>query len=250
MTPAERAARERKQKIFVVVGGLVLVGLLAIQLPRLLGGSASESAAPVTTDTTGGTVTETTPPERSAPVPIGLSDTDRPLAASPGQLPSFELFSPKDPFVQQVDTGMFGAPGAGEQPPAGGTQGEGKGSTGSTEGSPTGFTVGGASASVTVISVNGARQALVPGAAFPAANPVFVLVAEQPEKRTVTIGIAGGAYANGSRTTKLKMGKKLVLVNTTTGARYKLVLVSVGDGSVSPDKTADKAAGPKAPAAP
>ena len=50
MTPEERAARERKQKIFVVVGGVLLLGLLAIQLPKLLGGSGETAAA--TTPTT------------------------------------------------------------------------------------------------------------------------------------------------------------------------------------------------------
>ena len=45
-----RAARERKQKIYVAVGGLVLLAMLAIQLPKIMGGSASEAAA--TTETT------------------------------------------------------------------------------------------------------------------------------------------------------------------------------------------------------
>ena len=99
-------------------------------------------------------------------------------------------------------------------------------------------------AAVTVISVNGARQTLVPGAAFPAADPVFVLVAEQPQAKTVVIGIAGGAYASGAPTTKLKVGKPLVLVNTTTGARYRLVLVAVGNGTA----TAGAATAPQAPA--
>jgi hypothetical protein len=90
--------------------------------------------------------------------------------------------------------------------------------------------VGETSAAVTLISVNGARQALQSGAAFPAADPVFVLVAENPGARTVVIGIAGGAYASGAKTTKLAVGKPLVLVNTTTGARYRLVLVAVGTG--------------------
>jgi len=84
---------------------------------------------------------------------------------------------------------------------------------------------------VTVISVNGARQALDAGAVFPAADPVFVLIAENPKAKTVTVGIAGGSYANGAGGTKLRIGKPLVLVNTTTGARYKLVLVAVGQGN-------------------
>ena len=48
-TAEARAARERKQKIFVLVGGLALVGLLALQLPKLLGGTASPEAAATST---------------------------------------------------------------------------------------------------------------------------------------------------------------------------------------------------------
>ena len=47
-----RAARDRKQKIFVVVGGLFLLALLAIQLPKLLGGSEPTAAATTETTTT------------------------------------------------------------------------------------------------------------------------------------------------------------------------------------------------------
>jgi len=75
MTPEERAARERKQKIFVVVGGLLLVALLAFQLPKLLGGSSSPDA------------TRRSPaPDRRKPVaPSGsaayIASIDRPNAA-------------------------------------------------------------------------------------------------------------------------------------------------------------------------
>jgi hypothetical protein len=80
------------------------------------------------------------------------------------------------------------------------------------------------------VSVNGARQTLEPGSTFPAADPVFVLVSEHPESQSVVVGVVGGVYAGGSKTTKLKAGKPLTLVNTTTGAKYKVKLVSVGSG--------------------
>ena len=115
-----------------------------------------------------------------------------------------------------------------------------------------GFNVDGApAAAVTVISVNGVRQALEPGGAFPAADPVFVLVAENPAAKTAVIGVRGGAYANGARTTRLKVGKPLVLVNTTTGARYRIVLVAVGTGAGSGTGTpANPATSPAAPTTP
>lgn len=215
-----RAARERKQKIFVVVAGVLLLLLLAFQLPRILGGSESSSAAPATETTVGSDQTPVTP---SGPTPVVLVDTDRPHAPAPGKLRSFSVFSKKDPFEQQVDNSTTP-----ETPPPTGV--------GVSQGKPPskGFKPDQKpAATMTVISVNGARQVLAPGAAFPTADPVFVLVAEQPNAKTVVIGIRGGSYSSGARTTKLRVGKALVLVNTTTRARYKLVLVAVGAGDAA-----------------
>jgi hypothetical protein len=227
--PNPRAERERKQKMFVVIGGVVLLALMAFQLPKLLGGSESSAAGTTTTDTA--TVAgETVPPaDVAVPTSVALVDTDRPLAPGPGQLRSFSTFNRKDPFVQQLvspeaSDGAAGD-GADEGKPADDRKTPAK--------TPSkGFSVGGdAALSVTVISVNGARQTLAPGMAFPRADPVFVLVSEQPGAKSVVVSVAGGAYANGDRGTKLELGKPLVLVNTTTGARYRLVLVAVGNGT-------------------
>jgi ribosomal protein S9 len=232
----DRAARERKQKIFVAVGGLVLVLLMAIQLPKLLGGS--ESAA---TDTTGTDTVSTEPGAPATPttpttVAVALVDTDQPLPADPSKLRSLRSFSGKDPFVQQVKAPTPDAGGGSSETGGGGGGGEKSG-----ESDSTGFSVGEQSKSVTVISVNGARQVLSPGSLFPAANPVFVLIGEQPKAKTVTIGVAGGEYASGAKATKLAVGKPLVLVNTTTDAKYRLVLVAVGDGSApEPTKATSK----------
>lgn len=225
MNAADRAGRERKQKIFVGIGGVVLLLLLAIQLPKILGGS-SESAAPSTKETVA--VDPGTNLAPSKQVPVSLADTDRPPAAGPDKLRWLPRFSPKDPFVQQAKTP---APAAGTSKTEG-TKASGPGQQG-TPTPTTGFTVGPVAASVTLISVNGTRQALLPGAAFPTVNPVFVLMAEQPKTKSVTIGVAGGEYASGAKAIKLKIGRALVLENTTTGARYKLVLVAVGDGSAA-----------------
>ncbi len=219
MSTQDRAARERKQKIFVVLAGILLLGLLAFQLPRLLGGSATPTAAPSQeTSFASNPVSNVRP----AGVNASLTDTDRRVRGTLGQLSSFSKFSLKDPFVQQVAI----------ESPFGSVQ-EGGGTTGEKATTPPTkeFTVGSSSeAAVTIISVNGARQALAPGEAFPAADPVFVLVAEQPDASTAVIGVAGGAYASGAKTTKLKVGKPLILENTTTGARYRIVLVAVGNG--------------------
>jgi len=236
VTAEARAARERKQKIFVAVGGVVLLALVAFQLPRYLGGSPSAGGEAASEATAGAPVSSGA--DRTGPLAVALVDTDRPLPAGPGKLSSLTGLSPKDPFVQLV-----------KQPTP--KTGAGAGGKDTAAAERKGFTLGGASAAaVTVVSVNGVRQALVPGALFPAANPVFVLVGEQPDKKTVTIGVAGGAYENGARTTRLALGKPLVLVNTTTGARYRLVLVAVGDGSAAgsaPAGTGSKPSGSSSP---
>jgi len=218
MRPDARAAKERKQKIFVIVGGVLLLGLMAFQLPRLLGGSSTPAAAPAAETTVVGAPAGTTP----APVSRVVLVENRPPGAGPGKLTSFSVFSAKDPFVQQVVD-----PNSVEEAAQ---TGGGGGKQGSAKPPSKEFTVGSTAPALTIISVNGARQALEPGATFPAADPVFVLVAEQPDAKTAVIGIAGGAYASGAKTTKLKVGKPLTLVNTTTGARYRVVLVVVGNG--------------------
>jgi hypothetical protein len=218
VTPEDRAARERKQKIFVVVGGLFLVAMLAIQLPKLLGGSSSPAAQTTTS--------ATAPDGATQPAPLGSPIALVGAGAETGKITSLSAFKPKDPFVQQVVTqdGL-------EAPAEGG--GEAKAS-GGTAGKPTTFATGKSSeAAVTIVTVNGARQVLEPGMKFPASDPLFVLVAENPGSKSVVVGIAGGAYSGGAKTTKLKVGKPLTLVNTTTGARYKISLVSVGSGDTA-----------------
>lgn len=221
MTPQARAARERKQKIFVLVGGLLFVGLLAIQLPKLMGGSGGEAVAATATT---GTETTATP---GATTPASTPTGGAPVAAT-AKLTTFSLFQRKDPFVQQAVT----------KPPAASATSTpaGAGKTGTGEpGSTTKFSTGAKGASATIVTVNGERQVLEPGAKFPSSDPLFVLVAENPESKSVVVGIAGGAYSGGKKTTTLKVGKTLALVNTATGARYKIALVSVGSGGDAGD---------------
>ena len=233
MTPEERAARERKQKIFVVVGGLFLVAMLAFQLPKLLGGSSSPEAAATTTTEPGAV---SSPIQSATAVANAARGIVTPAAASASvaktaKLSSFSIFRPKDPFVQQVKTGMPTAGGPATEAPA-----KGAGAKGGEK--PTTFSTGGAKVqSATIVVVNGIRQVLEPGTKFPASDPLFVLVAEKPGSKSVVVGIAGGAYSGGAKTTTLKVGKPLTLVNTATGARYKISLVSVGSGERTDAKT-------------
>jgi hypothetical protein len=230
MTPEARAARERKQKIFVAVGGVFLLVLLAIQLPKLLGGSGgSEVAAPATATTAAPVVT---PPAGSgATVPVSLPAS---TASRTAKLTSFGLFKLKDPFVQQVTASTAPAEGGtGSASTAARSVAKDAKKPPETATKCTLVQRATAAPALTIVSVNGQRQALEPGGTFPSADPVFVLVAEHPGSKSVEIGVVGGAYSGGSKTTKLAVGKPLTLVNTATGARYRVVLVAAGSGSTS-----------------
>ena len=235
MTPEARTGRERKQKIFVVVAGLFLVALLAIQLPKLLGGSSSSSAAPTeTTDLSGAPAAAPTTTATATPTSLVAAGTSP--SPQTTKLRSFSRFSAKDPFVQQVKaenepetaaTAEAGKPAAaaGAEKPAGEKQ------AAAAPPSRSFTTVKPAKApAVTIVTVNGTRQILATGMKFPAADPLFVLVAEKQSAKSVVIGVAGGAYAGGSKTTTLRVGRSVTLVNTATGARYEISLVSVGSG--------------------
>ena len=223
MSPEARAARERKQKIFVIAGGLFLVALLAIQLPKLLGGSSESTAAAETTTPIAAAQAVATA-AGGAPVVAAIAAPTTALA--PEKLTSLSMFARKDPFVQQQVVADTELGSAAETAKPGVTK-DGDKTTGP---ATKAFTTGAAGAAVTIVTVNGARQVLEPGMKFPAADPIFVLVAENPGSKSVVVGVAGGAYAGGATKTKLRVGHPLTLVNTTTDARYKISLVSVGSG--------------------
>ena len=117
------AAKAAKQKKMLIVLGVLMVAVAAFQVPKLMGGSSS-TAAPETTAATDGSVAPVTPvagaPVAAAAAPADLlpSEVDKtaPTAmlggveitggklvrASQGQLASFSLFKPKDPFKPGV----------------------------------------------------------------------------------------------------------------------------------------------------
>jgi hypothetical protein len=238
MTPEARAARERKQKIFVLVGGLVLAGMLAFQLPKLLGGSSSpEANTTAPTSVSSGPIAAATTTANAASAAVTGSTTGVSASASVASTPklsSFSIFQRKDPFVQQVKTDD------GLESQASGVTKDAKG--GAKTDTPTGtFTTGAkGAASATIVTVNGARQVLEPGMKFPTGDPLFVLVDEKQGAKSVVVGIVGGAYSGGAKSTTLKIGKPLTLVNTTTGARYKISLVSVGNGDQANGAASEK----------
>jgi hypothetical protein len=248
-------AKAKRQKVMVAVGGVILLGLLAFQVPRtmkMLNQKGVDAAAP--SSTTASTVTTPSSPTGATSISAGVSgdglvDPDSVPAPQSGQLLAFSRFRSKDPFSQQLDLTCAGG-GASSDGSAGsgcgGGSGSGSGSTSAaapakskkkpatppSEGesvAPAGPPAASAPApkpTTATISVNGESESVSVGAQFPASNPTFTLVSLT--KTSARIGIAGGSFKGGGATITLQKNKALTLMNTADGTRYVLRLISIG----------------------
>ena len=244
-------AKAKRQKVILAVGSVLLLGVLAIQVPRTMkmlkpqDQSLSSSTSSVATPTTAGS-TPLAPPTldgaaaaspgasaapssaaSSATSADGVSDPSNPLLPNAGQLVSFSKFKSKDPFHQQIATECLSAAASGDcAARAGSARPASKTSAGSTAsalitGSPKPVAVKAATAR---ISVNGTGNNVTVGSSFPAGAPVFTLVSLTSSG--AKIGIAGGSYENGAPTVSLKKGGTVTLMNTADGTRYVLRFVA------------------------
>jgi hypothetical protein len=217
-------AKAKKQKIVAAVLGVVLLGVLAWQVPSLMKTlnkkpppSAAPAPPPAALPGPAGTVAP--PPATGTAVPTSattLVDSDPAAQAAGGQLLTFDRFESKDPFAQQLGTqaALAGGKAASKPAPA------------QAPPPPPPPPVAKAPAAVTSarISVNGVPEQVGIGAKFPQADPLFVLVALT--STTAKVGISDGTLDTGSATVTLKKGKKLTLQNTVDGARYELLLIA------------------------
>jgi hypothetical protein len=269
------AAKQAKQKKILVVLGIVLLAVVALQGPRLLkqvGGSSSspapavsaadqEQAAAASAAAAAATPGAPAASTAAAPVAASVSLASARTSANPrrpaeeGQLRAFSLFTPKDPFVQSLPDETSGATSPTGEPTLSDTQPGAAGKKAAaaakaSSGPATSAAKAGQSQTAptegppeyATISVNGTPEQLALDDMFPAQEDVFVLLSLKP--KSAEIGIAGGKLTKGESLT-LKMGKPVTLVNTATGARYALKLVYTGSSpeqmkEFSPGATSDK----------
>jgi hypothetical protein len=234
-------AKEKRQKVIAAVLAVAFIAVAAFQFPRMM--KMMHPKAPE-----GPTVIPTAsapPPNSPLPASLGGTGVAQPASAtspssdvptpSAGQLVAFDRFASKNPFVQQVDSGLPGSSGssgstAGTRNSAGSTRSGG--STGpkappapTPQKAPVPPPPAPAAPTQAVISVNGTKETVAPGAQFPASSPTFVL--RSLTRKSAKIAVAGGSLSDGSPTVTLRLGKTLTLQNTADGTRYVLILVSV-----------------------
>ncbi|MDQ2983451.1 MAG: hypothetical protein M3R70_05940 [Actinomycetota bacterium] len=243
--------KAKRQKVMIAVGGVLLLGLLAFQVPRTMKmlhpkTIDNSSPAPTSTAPASGSGAPLAPPDLgggSGPAgggtgtgggsgTNGLADPGGTISPGAGQLVTFDRFRTKDPFSPQLKhCGGDACSAGGTKPPTkppssgGGTKTGGGGTV------PGGSGTGGGSGSKTFksytsakISIDGVVETVSVHKTFPAGDPVFELVSVRAS--VVKIGIAGGSYENGSQTVSLQKGKTLTLVNTADGTRYVLKLLA------------------------
>jgi hypothetical protein len=249
----------KRQKQIVAVGSVILLALLGFELPKMLGGGSSETAAPAPT-----TAAQSVPGSPLAAAPGGLPDTDHVVIdLDSGQLLSFGLFKSKDPFVQQLSTNPGALPSA-PPPTAVGPGATTPGETTPGETTPTpvpppvtttsptttpGSTVpippaGTTPTSTTpvapvaptsvAISTNGACETVELKGTFPGDEDIFRVVWIARDGKSVKISVVGGAYDSGQAAATLMLGEKLTLVNTADGTRYVILLKSKCDVQPAP----------------
>jgi uncharacterized membrane protein YgcG len=229
-------AKQKRQKIIAAVLGVLFVGVLAFQVPRVMkmmktppNPHANDS---VTTTTATGTPSLAAPTLRGAEQPATDPTTGAPVAVSntptvqDGQLASFSRFASKDPFNQQLSDDK----GSSTSSSSSGGSGSGSGTVGSggTSSPPQVPSSSSPQPGSAVISVNGTLYTVTTASDFPQANPLFHLVSVTAH--SAKISIAGGSYSSGAQTVTLKENKPVTLVNTADGTRYTLVLKPLGTG--------------------
>ena len=228
-----REAKDRRTKKLALGLSVVLVAVLAFEVPKMMHhGSSSSSPAPATTTTGAYTTPTGTPAPTTAPgtaasagVPTTAStklpNSDALPQPSKGTLYSFSHFSGKNPFTQQVSDSAPAAAQTTGALTASVSGGNAAASTGA-RGHHVGRTL--AATGAARISVNGQIQVVRVGATFPSSNPLFRLVALA--HGGVRIGIASGSYSSGAHTVALAPGRTLTLVDQADGVRYKIRLIA------------------------
>lgn len=234
-----RAAKDKQTKKVAIGLSVVLVAVLAFEVPKVLhkGGSSAPAATTAAAPTDGAPIPATDGPAPATTPAVGtavpavtptasstkLTNSDEAPQVGKAQLYSFSHFAGKDPFAQQIVDATQG------QPDASGVDASGNptqtGSTGTTAAvthhQPTRTL---AATGAARIAVNGRVQVVRVGGSFPSANPLFRLVSVT--KGVAKIGIASGSYSSGAKAVTLRAGRSLTLVDTADGIRYQIRLVS------------------------
>jgi len=225
-----REAKDKRMKKIAIGGAVLLVAVLAFEVPKVMhsGNSSASSSTPPATTTTGASTTSTGTPVSSSSGAAGsavtptastkLPNSDTLPQRTKSQLYAFSHFVGKDPFAQQISqtAGTVQTASATTSPAT-------SGSSGVSTSQPKHVRTLAANGSAR-ISVNGRIQTVRVGASFPSSNPLFRLVGIS--NGVARIGIANGSYSSGAHTISLSTGRSVTLVDQADSIRYRIRLIT------------------------
>jgi hypothetical protein len=243
VSPREAAAaNDEKRKIIILVGlCVVLVAVLAFELPKVLGGSSSGSSAtdvgaPVATTPATSTDATATTAVTAAAVPATGVTPGLPAASSTPKLSRAKIkrLPARDPFVPLVGStptgvtaGATPTPTATPTPaptpavtPAGPTAAQKAAAARAAAKKAAAKAAAAATPTSAVIWTNGRRQVVAAKETFTIGDATFRLISVG--RNSVKVGVALGILAGGKREVTIARGKALTLENTITGVQYTL----------------------------
>ena len=247
-------AKEKKQKMILGGLGVVLLIVLAIELPGMLSSGGSTSSSTTTTATVATAPDGSPVPAAVAPAGAAVASSEVVFSTSVQKLSHLGFFKAKDPFESH---GVGATPTAASTPPpaaATPTSQPAAAATGNTAAKAAAVTAGAISSGPifgtiqgpssqssgpsqgagsrsarsipsAVIRFNGHPQTVALGASFPKKSPYFRLAGVTPNG--IIISVLKGSLADGSASIELVKNRPLTLVNTATGGRFRIELRSV-----------------------
>jgi hypothetical protein len=226
---AERDAAERRKKLILLGLAVVLVVLLAFELPKLMKGSSSSSSTAST-------------PVATPATPVAAGNASLAMASTAAKRArTIRRMAAKDPFVPLIresasTTTTTSAPASAPAPAPTSTP---------TTQPAIGFTASATSVplplpqatpnpavikpahvkpaapTAAVIRTNGQRQVVGLSQAFSIGDAHFRLVSVT--RKAMRIKVVGGLFAGGKQTITVRKGHPLKLANTATGVEYRLL---------------------------
>jgi hypothetical protein len=229
----DNKAKERKQKIFLAVGGVLLLAILAFELPKIMKGSPAPPAAVTTTATVTAADGSTAAPVAPTPVAGTTGSSTMAFAAAVDKVQSVSTFGSRDPFDSHGAGAAIPPPTATKAPAPSfkGSTASAKTTSGPLFGTVEGTAAipkGGSSLPAASIVLNGHKMKVKLGDSFPSSKPYFRLAGVGAG--SLTLSVVKGGLASGSSTLKLKKHKPVTLVNTIDGGRFTIEYLSPAKG--------------------
>ena len=209
---AARNAAERRKKLILVGLVVVMVALLAFQLPKLLKRGESSATSLQAISTTTGTAGSTGAP----------ASASGPAKGAEARVRAIRRLSAKDPFVPLIRDNPVSASATPATPAASRPRVRrvSRAIRVTVPKAPRRAVARALKPNAAALVVNGRRQVVGVREAFGAGDITFRLVSVTP--KTMRLRVLGGAFAGGKHVITVRKGHRVTLVNTATGVKYSV----------------------------